>query len=225
MNTNKIKDIFKGIGYTFLLFMLYASIPTVISAFLNPIISDETVISFVSNLLFIMGVVYFYRKMFLDSIKDYKNNVSTYLGKSFKYWGIGLAIMMGTNLFINTVIFPGAIANNEEVNRTYLEMNKVIGFIEVGLLAPIIEELIFRYGIRKMTKHKWIYPTISGLVFGVLHALTGIETPLALLYTIPYGALGFMFAYLYNDTDNILTNISMHSLHNIMVYLIVILAL
>lgn len=225
MNIKKLYNILKGIGYTLLLFILYGSVPTLVSMFLSPIVTDETLLSFLSNLLFIIGVVYFYRKMFIDSFKDYKNHVSTYLGKSFKYWGIGLAIMMVTNLIINTYIFPGAIANNEEVNRTYLEMNKVIGIIEVGLLAPIIEELIFRYGIRKITKHKWVYPIISGFVFGILHALTGIETPLALLYTIPYGALGFMFAYLYNDTDNILTNISMHSLHNIMVYLIVIIAL
>lgn len=219
MKDNKIKNIFKGIGYTILLFLLYALIPSFIAGFLVGFFRiDETVATFIGDVIFILGVVFYYRKLFISSFKDYKDNFKKYIKVSLKYWGIGLAIMMISNLILNIYVFNGNIANNEEVNRTFMESYKLIGFIQIGFLAPIIEELIFRYGIRKITNHKVIYPLLSALVFGLPHALTGITTPLELLYVIPYGALGYMFASLYNKTDNILTNISMHMLHNLMVY-------
>lgn len=220
------KKAIKGIGYTLLLFLSYALVPSFIGALIYKIFKiEETLASFLGNLIYILGIIYYYREMFVKAFKDYKKHLGNYLGESFKYWGIGLLIMVATNLFLNYVVFPGQIANNEEVNRAFLESYKVIGFIQIVFMAPVIEELIFRYGIRKVSDNKIVFPILSGLVFGLPHALTGITSVLQLLYTVPYGALGWGFAALYNKTDNILTNISMHALHNCMVYLIIIMAL
>lgn len=225
-NENKIKRVFNGIGYAIILFLSYVFIPSFIALFVQYIFHfNETLCSFIGNFIYIIAVVIYYRDLFINGIKDYFKKFTSNLGTSFKYWGIGLGIMIVTNLLLNYFVFPGQIANNEEVNRQFLEMNKIIGFIQIVFMAPVIEELIFRYSIRKITNDKVWYPLLSGLVFGLPHALTGITTPLELLYTIPYGALGWAFASLYNKTDNIITNISMHMLHNFIVYMIIILVL
>lgn len=223
---NKIENIFKGIGYTLVLFLSYVMIPSVLAIIIRQAFNlSEDISSFIGNVIYLIGLIIYFRKMFKEKLKDYFKNFTNYFGKSLKYWGIGLLVMIVTNLILNYLVFPGQIANNEEVNRTYLEMNKIIGFIQIVFMAPLVEEMIFRFSIRKITDHKKWFPIISALVFGLPHALTGITTPLELLYTIPYGALGYAFAALYNDTDNIWTNISMHMLHNAVVYIIIILAL
>lgn len=223
---NKIENIFKGIGYTLVLFLSYVMIPSVLAIIIRQAFNlSEDISSFIGNVIYLIGLIIYFRKMFKEKLKDYFKNFTNYFGKSLKYWGIGLLVMIVTNLILNYLVFPGQIATNEEVNRTYLEMNKIIGFIQIVFMAPLAEEMIFRFSIRKITDHKKWFPIISALVFGLPHALTGITTPLELLYTIPYGALGYAFAALYNDTDNIWTNISMHMLHNAVVYIIIILAL
>lgn len=223
---NKIENIFKGIGYTLVLFLSYVMIPSVLAIIIRQAFNlSEDISSFIGNVIYLIGLIIYFRKMFKEKLKDYFKNFTNYFGKSLKYWGIGLLVMIVTNLILNYLVFPGQIATNEEVNRTYLEMNKIIGFIQIVFMAPLAEEMIFRFSIRKITDHKKWYPILSALVFGLPHALTGITTPLELLYTIPYGALGYAFAALYNDTDNIWTNISMHMLHNAVVYIIIILAL
>lgn len=225
-NESNIRSIFKGIGFTIILFLSYLLIPTFIATLTYQTFKiSESLASFIGNLVYIISVIYYFRKLFKKDLLDYKKNFGKYLGNSFKYWGIGLAVMMVTNLIINVFVFKGQIANNEEINRAFLESYKVIGFIQIVFMAPIIEELIFRYGISKITRHKYIYPLLSALAFGLPHALTNITTPLALLYVIPYGALGYAFAALYNKTDNIITNISMHATHNLLVYLVIILAI
>ena len=223
---NKIENIFKGIGYALILFLSYVMIPSVLAIIIKQAFKlSEDICSFIGNVIYLIGLIIYFRKMFKEKLKDYFKNFTNYFGKSLKYWGIGLLVMIVTNLILNYLVFPGQIATNEEVNRTYLEMNKIIGFIQIVFMAPLAEEMIFRFSIRKITDHKKWYPILSALVFGLPHALTGITTPLELLYTIPYGALGYAFAALYNDTDNIWTNISMHMLHNAVVYIIIILAL
>lgn len=223
---NKIENIFKGIGYTLVLFLSYVMIPSVLAIIIRQAFNlSEDISSFIGNVIYLIGLIIYFKKMFKEKLKDYFKNFTNYFGKSLKYWGIGLLVMIVTNLILNYLVFPGQIATNEEVNRTYLEMNKIIGFIQIVFMAPLAEEMIFRFSIRKITDHKKWFPIISALVFGLPHALTGITTPLELLYTIPYGALGYAFAALYNDTDNIWTNISMHMLHNAVVYIIIILAL
>ncbi len=223
---NKISNIFKGIWYAIVLFFSYVMIPSIIAICIQkPFKLTDNVASFIGNLIYFVGILLYFRQMFKEKIKDYFKNFTSYFGTSLKYWGIGLLVMVVSNLILNYIVFPGQIATNEEVNRAYLEMNKIIGFIQIVFMAPIIEEMIFRFGIRKITDHKLWFPIISALVFGLPHALTGIITPLELLYTIPYGALGYAFASLYNKTDNIWTNISMHMLHNGFVYMVIILAL
>ncbi len=203
-----------------LLLFSYIYVPSIVASLIfhfTPL--NEEFCSIIGNIVYVIILLIIYNKMFKEKIKDYKENFSDYFGISLKYWGIGFLVLIISNLILNTFIFNGNIATNETEVRSFISSNLVIGFISVVFLAPLVEEMIFRFGIRKVTGKTKFFPLISALCFGLPHALTGITSPLELLYVIPYGALGYAFGCIYNKTDNILCSTSMHMLHNLVSFL------
>ena len=60
---------------------------------------------------------------------------------------------------------------------------------------------------------------MSGLFFGLIHNLTGLDSK-QILYIIPYGAFGCVFAYMYTKTRTIFTSMTFHFIHNTVLVLI-----
>ena len=183
---------------------------------------SETVSLFIGNISYALILLIVYRKMFLEKLKDYKQHFASYFGLSLKYWGISLAVLFVSNLILSC-IFNGNISANETAVRSFVNGNLIIGAISVVLVAPLVEEMVFRYGLRKPFGNIKIFPLISALCFGLPHALTDITSVLELLYIIPYSALGYAFGYIYNKTDNILCTVNMHMLHNLSCIIIMLL--
>ena len=88
------------------------------------------------------------------------------------------------------------------------------------IYAPLTEEIIFRKSIKDITNNKKIYILLSGFIFGSLHVITSLTSPIGLLYLIPYCSLGCIFAHLYHKTDNIFSTITAHSIHNTIALLV-----
>ena len=94
---------------------------------------------------------------------------------------------------------------------------------DAAICAPINEELTFRKSFKEIFPSKWVFVIMSGLIFGLLHITSYIETFSDIIYLIPYSALGIAFALLYYKTDNIFSSITMHSIHNLLATLLVLL--
>jgi len=81
----------------------------------------------------------------------------------------------------------------------------------IAIAASISEELCFRGmlfgGLRNRYPH-WIAAAIAALVFGALHALTGISA------VPPLMAFGFILCLLYEKTGSIVPGIVLHMLNN-----------
>ena len=142
---------------------------------------------------------------------DFKNNFKKYTKISFKNWFAGFIIMFISNIIIN-IFIPG-IGENESAVQTIIKQMPVIAFILTTILAPFVEEMVFRKYIKNCINSKILYMIISGLIFGFIHTSISTNT-LELLLIIPYGSLGFMFAKTVYETDNIYTSIMMHMFHN-----------
>lgn len=184
---------------------------------------------FICDIIY-MGIVYFiYRKTINNNLKDYFKKFSVNFEESFKYYFIGLLIMLGSN-FIISLFFPQAIAGNEETLHEYINNYPVYMFFSTVIYAPFIEEIIFRKSMKdiflikynnKITKY--LYILCSGIIFGSLHVIGQITSMYDLLFLIPYCSLGIAFAMLYYKSDNIFSTISIHFLNNlisIMLYLL-----
>ena len=212
---DKLISILKCLGL-FILFFTISAIP--ISLFnidIETFSKLEIVLySFGCNIVFLIVIMACYfktlKKDFKPFFKDFLNNFE----EAFKYYIIGLGIMVVSNLII-TFVFSGGIGDNETVVRNYIDISPFIMFLEVSIYAPIAEELLFRKSLREIFKNKWLYIFISGFIFGALHVVGTENLKLFdLLYLIPYCSLGFAFSYIYAKTDNIYSTISIHAMHN-----------
>lgn len=201
----------------FILFILWDS--TFFSIFGNIIMKlslpYKVFVNFIVNLLFLILMISVYfktlKKDFKLFFKDFFNNMET----SIKYWLIGFTVMIISNLII-VIISEGAIAGNEEQVRKLIDISPLYMLFSVSIYAPLTEELLFRKGFRDIIKNKWLYIIVSGCVFGGLHVIGNIASPIDVLYLIPYCSLGIAFAYTYYKTNNIFSTICMHSIHNTM---------
>ena len=98
---------------------------------------------------------------------------------------------------------------------------ELITIIITSIFAPFIEELIFRFSLRKIIgNRKYLFILVSGLLFGTAHVISYITGLSDLLYIIPYAIPGFTLAYVFVDSDNIYVPIGLHCLHNTLTLLL-----
>ena len=182
--------------------------------------TSKIVYSIICDALFMLFVYLLYRKTINKNFKDFFSNFKDNIETSLKYYFIGLAIMVISNLII-TIFFSGASANNEEAVRTLIGKYPLYMVFSVSIYAPFIEEIIFRKSIKDMITSyksnsltKYLYILTSGLIFASLHVVGMADKAIDYIYIIPYLSLGITFAALYHKTDNIFSTICIHSLHN-----------
>lgn len=218
---SRVLEITKNIMFFVALFAGYILMPQVVGlTFYKVFKLSEEVSLVLGNISFVILLISLFYKMFIEKIKDFIKNFGLYFGEGLKVWGIGLLVMYISNLVLYYILFKN-IAANEEVNRAFISNHLFIGIISVSIIAPFVEEMIFRFGLKKAFPKTKYFPLISALLFGFLHALTGMgndltlmENLMQLLYIIPYGALGYSFGYIYDKTDNIFVSMLIHALHN-----------
>ena len=96
-----------------------------------------------------------------------------------------------------------------------LKNNTILTIILASIVAPILEELIFRLSLYKIfKKYSYLFIFISGIVFGSMHVIGNISNIIDILYIIPYSIPGCIFAYTLVKSDNIFVPISLHFIHN-----------
>ena len=132
---------------------------------------------------------------------------------------IGLVGMVISNLIIQYVFNLG-LANNETSVRELINSAPIYMFLSACIIAPFQEEMIFRKTFKDIFSNKYLFIIFSGLIFGALHVVGSLTSFTDLIYIIPYGFLGSMFALILSKTDNILVPISIHLIHNTVLVLL-----
>jgi membrane protease YdiL (CAAX protease family) len=131
-----------------------------------------------------------------------------------------LAVMLGTlvvyyiaaGLFASLVLKP----NQEDIGGELGVGNPsiliaVLAVVMIAGLAPIAEELFFRGFLFAGLRTRWsLWPAAitSGLIFGLVHAPTGITT------VVPLAALGLALCWLYDRTGSLWPCVIAHMINN-----------
>jgi membrane protease YdiL (CAAX protease family) len=87
----------------------------------------------------------------------------------------------------------------------------VTAVVMIVLLAPVAEELFFRGFLFAGLRSRWsLWPAAltSGLIFGLVHAPTGITT------VVPLAALGLALCWLYDRTGSLWPCVIAHMINN-----------
>lgn len=199
-----------------LIYILFPSIFTLLFT-TNTNSKEYTLFMLISYILLTIYFILAYKKDLKEYIKNFK---PTYIKTILSYWLIGFILMILSNYIINYIIIPNGISNNELGNRELLLNNKLIYSSLLCIFIPFLEEITFRLEFKKNIKNKNLFLTISSLTFALLHIISTTKL-IELIYIIPYFILGLTFTNIYIKTDNIISNILAHILHNTITVLII----
>ncbi|HIS17227.1 MAG TPA: CPBP family intramembrane metalloprotease [Candidatus Coprovivens excrementavium] len=215
-NIINIKETLKGL----LIILSYFILPTIIYMPFYFFERKEIINYQVSMILtyFFTAIVYsyIYRKDLIKDIKNFKENYKLILSTTIKYWFIGLIVMVISSNIINMIgIAPNT---NQEGNIELLRKYPLFEITCACFIAPIIEELVYRRSLKNATSNKHLFALTSGIIFGLVHVLSSISSSsdlIMLIYLIPFSSVGISFGYAYYKTNNIYGTIIIHSIHNI----------
>lgn len=213
---NKIKQIAKGLLVVIIYFVLSELIvvPLILAGIdyenLPQYIKVIYILSY--ELLILASIIFIYRKELMISFKDLKKNHKEYFDKYLKYWFIAFGLMAFANIIISFFI-EGQPSNQEAIVKIF-ESNPLYMFFTAVVIAPLLEELVFRFGLRNIFGKNWIFIIMSGLLFGFIHIMGASNFMEELVYLIPYSIPGFVFAYVLVKCDNIFVPIGLHFMHN-----------
>lgn len=217
MNKNiNIKELIKGFFVICLYFLLtfILQIPFLFLYQLDIINEDLFYILFYLSLA--IAFILYYKEDLLNNLKDFKKNYKEILKITFNYWLKGLFIMLISSYIINSLHLPSNTAN-QDANISMLKEMPIVECLIAVVFAPIIEELVFRRSLKDFTKNKHLYAFTSGLIFASLHLISSISSfnnLVMLIHLVPYSAVGIAFGYAYKKTNNIYGTIVLHSIHN-----------
>lgn len=174
---------------------------------LNPFITLAIVIGvyilqFVGLILPMMGVL-------KRDFKAFKKNFKTYVSYITSKFGI-FVLAYFIVAIITALIVGGISTNQEQINSLPIAVTAIMAI----LIAPFIEELMFRGFIKKIIGNGKLFIVVSSLVFGLVHIMFKEENLINYLYIIPYSVIGCFLASIYNKTDNIFTNMFAHCIWN-----------
>lgn len=201
----------KGIGYLVLFFILpgLVTIPFIFIKNQTPLLENiETIVSYAGTTIIFIII------SFKELKKDFKSFSFKIFKKALLYWIIGLILMVVSSTIINLIGIP--IPANEVANDNNLLDNPIIQILMGVIFFPIIEEIVFRLSVKDLSSNKHIYAISTGLFFALMHVPEALSSPIMLLHLIPYASCGIAFGYSYKNTNNIMSTITTHSLHNLL---------
>lgn len=185
----------------------------------NYTLNTQVCLTLFSDTCFLIFLVIVYFKDLKKDFIVFKKKYNELLDSSFKYYFIGLVIMAISNLIVNTLTSSN-MAGNEESVQNMIKTSPYLTLICTGILAPFIEEIVFRKSFKDAFNSKFLFIFVSSIVFGGLHVVFSMKSAYDLLYLLPYCSLAFPFAIIYTKSDNIFTTITIHSLHNTIITIV-----
>jgi len=175
--------------------------------------STKVLLSIIASSILIIITIIIYRNYLKEKLIDFKKHIKEYFDFGLKYWIWGLIGMAVSNILIGLFTTLDG-ANNEKLVQEMLHSAPLLSFISATIIAPFLEEILFRKSVYDMFHNKKLAIFMSGLIFGLLHVIFSMTKVTDLLYIIPYGMLGYSFAYILHKKDNIFVPIMFHMIHN-----------
>lgn len=181
--------------------------------------------TFIELIMFVI-ILLLYKKYLKKDMVLFKLNKKDYIKKIIYYFTIFMVIKYGVAIFSSLLAYLlGTDLISSDNQNTIVTLAKTVPFmmlISTSLLAPFVEEGMFRLGIKKVISNKYLFILVSGLIFGFMHIFpTELPLYVALIESLNYVAMGLLLAYIYNETDNIYVPIAVHALNNLLSMLLV----
>lgn len=173
----------------------------------NEILMSPNVLSMVIYALFVSSILNILYFVIIFKVKKEKPIQKVSGVETIKYLGFGVLFNLMISFIlhiVNGIIPTSANLELEAMTNTIMSGNFFIVLLSVGILGPIVEELVFRYGVfKQLSKINYLFALIiSSCLFGIMH-MNLVQSTYAML-------LGFLFAFVYYKTNNLIYPILLH---------------
>lgn len=171
------------------------------------ITQNQGLFSIITYLILFLGVWAFdkHKDTFLTAFKEW------HLGDIFKYIIYGVGLYLFSNLLTSLLMLIPSVSNySEEINSSFTSGEYLINFIVMVILAPIIEEYLFRNKVQGyLTKafNVRFGIVLQAILFGMVHALA-----IQKIYAI---VIGIFFGWANEKKGNVKPSIIMHMTVNL----------
>ena len=205
----------KLVIYYFLYQLLFTSLITLPSIWVqlmnnggdvNSFTGTETSINTAGITMVLSGIAMIWH---LIHFKYVKFNLKSFGEVSGKIIGLSIPLIVAGMFFIN--LCSEFIGLPDLMQDTFRAMSRnVFGIISIAIMAPLVEELLFRGAIQGYMLRKGIKPLhailIASAIFGIVH-MNPIQIPFAF-------AIGLIFGWLYYRTGSVVPGIIGHFINN-----------
>jgi uncharacterized protein len=134
---------------------------------------------------------------------------------------LGWSVLAMVVFYVSLLIYASVVTSPDQTTAKDLGADEsqlalvLVGFLVV-VMSPIAEEFFFRaffYGTLRSSLPVIPAAIITGLVFGVLHASTGVDA------IPPLAILGFLLCLVYEKTGSLYPCIAIHAFNNTLAYI------
>lgn len=129
-----------------------------------------------------------------------------------KQWGLlilAAIAVLGANMGISVLLESmGVEMSNQDALADSMTALLIPTAIMTTLMAPLVEELVFRYSLGSVIKNPIVFVIVSAIIFAALHAMN--------VAIVVYLVLGLAFSLAYIKTDrNVVASIFLHFANNL----------
>lgn len=206
----------KNLFFLFLFFLLSSTPDIAMGILIGLDFSDRLIAVIILGLNGL--IIRFVYKKYLSKTKD--NSFENENFKELKWKKILFVLVMYGIMYLIDLLFSTFLdigtPENQEILEEMFRMTPITIAMMTVVVAPIVEELIFRglfitYFMKNETVlSKIVIVVTSSLFFGLIHEVT---PSLSLLY---YSSIGTMLSITYLYTKNIKYNILLHFINNLL---------
>ena len=172
----------------------------------SPAMSDISVWT-VSIGLFVSSVAMLF---FLYFVKGYRLKLDIFKSMSCKSLFLSTMLVLSSMFALNIFVQWLGLDDNMEVLFGDIAHN-ILGVITISLIAPLLEEVLFRGAIQGYMMRRynpWTAIVCAALIFGMTHM-----NPVQIVYA---ALIGVIFGWIYYRTGSLLSVVAGHVLNNSM---------
>lgn len=208
-----------ALGKSFIYFAIYFLSQVVAINLIALIAGADNVYDLTIELSIVSGCISILLFALIFKVKKTSLSEMAYVNKMPPRFIITMIVMgVSTAYFIATAfsllslsgLIPESWLETQDNAYDYVnESSELLKFLSVGLIAPLVEEILFRgliLGTLKKEMHPWLAIVISALIFGAAHG-----TPIGFIYAT---ALGIIMGWLFVKFDSVLPGFLFHMAYN-----------
>ena len=186
---------------TVLFFMLYF----IYSQVFTSLFGSSILVNFISDLVFLVAIVFAYRDNLKEDAKDLKKKYT--VGKIIKTILCWVAIIFVFNIamgMLTDLISPNAsMDDNTEALDSLFKISSIYTIFKTMIFAVVAEELLYREAVHDVIKNKWLFILASSVIYTLLNfAWTGFSSNTILNDVLSYFLPAILFSYAYYKNDS-----------------------